>query len=399
MAKRAASPDEPLCPVCRSSFITPVALEQHLRDKKDEAHAKFRSDRPAESEQPTAKKARGAFVDKIEQTISYSVGYVRDIAIGIFPHASHTENPAAAASHARQAPSAPTSRSATPRLPEKDSNDPESQEIAMQQQQEIRLRRMQEKLNRLEEDKKIAKQQVQHLEAKVTELQQESQNIMRQKQTYYDQGQRQMQHKLDNAGEGAKKMQKQNEALQKKNNELNETINELRAMSSAATPGNDNINGKFPFKSEIVQSYSKIVKGVLSCLLDPCWDTDDILWACAVSKCIFTACQECALDSTQKPQRTFQEAVKAGEGADWERARWEMTKLQRKTRAVVLSDFKGNAIESWVQSELTETNGDVARLLSHKDYKPASLEECMYQLMKVIFLLASNLRTQHILTV
>ena len=67
-------------------------------------------------------------------------------------------------------------------------------------------------------------------------------------------------------------MQKQNEALQKKNNELNETINELRAMSSAATPGNDTINGKFPFKSEIVQSYSKIVnlQGILSGLLDPC---------------------------------------------------------------------------------------------------------------------------------
>ena len=100
---------------------------------------------------------------------------------------------------------------------------------------------------------------------------------------------RQMQHNLDNALEEAKKMQKQNEALrrrcrnkkkmqkqnealQKKNNELNETINELRAMSSAATPGNDTINGKFPFKSEIVQSYSKIVnlQGILSGLLDPC---------------------------------------------------------------------------------------------------------------------------------
>jgi hypothetical protein len=218
---------------------------------------------------------------------------------------------------------------------------------------------------------------------------------------------RQMQHNLDNALEEAKKMQKQNEALrrnkkkmqqqnealQKKNNELNETVNELRAMSSAATPGNDNINAKFPFKSEIVKSYSKIVKGVLSRLLDPCWDTDDILWACAVSKCIFTTCQKCALDSTQKPQRTFQEAVKAAEGPDWERTRWEMTKLQRTTRAVVLSDFKGNAIESWVQSKRTETNGDVARLLSHKDYKPASMEECMYQLMKVSFLLASNLST------
>ena len=121
----------------------------------------------------------------------------------------------------------------------------------MQQEQEMRLRRMQEKLNRLEDDKKIAKQQVQHLEAKVTELQQESQNIIRQKQTCYDQGQRQMQHTLDNSEEESRKMQKQNEALQKKNNELNETINELRAMSSAATPGNDNINAKFPFKSEI----------------------------------------------------------------------------------------------------------------------------------------------------
>ena len=155
-----------------------------------------------------------------------------------------------------------------------------------------------------------------------------------------------------------------------------------------------NINAKFPFKSEIVKSYSKIVKGVLSCLLDPCWDTDDILWACAVSKCIFTACQKCALDSTQKPQRTFQEAVKAGEGADWERTSWEMTKLQRTTRDIVLSDFTGNAVEFWVQSKRTETNGDVARLLSQKDYKPASLEECMYQLLKVSFLLASNLRTR-----
>ena len=155
---------------------------------------------------------------------------------------------------------------------------------------------------------------------------------------------RQMQHNLDKALEEAKKMQEQNEALQKKINEQNETVNELRDMSSSATPGNDNINGNFPFKSEIVSSYSKIVKGVRSCLLDPCWDTDDILWACAVSKCIFTACQKCALDSTQKPQRIFQEAVKAGEGADWERTRWEMTKLQRTTRAVVLSDFKGNAI-------------------------------------------------------
>ena len=70
-----------------------------------------------------------------------------------------------------------------------------------------------------------------------------------------------------------------------------------------------------------------------------------------------------------------------------------MTKLQRTTRATVLKVFKGNAVESWVQSKRTEANGDVARLLSQKDYKPASLEECMYQLMKVSFLLASNLRS------
>ena len=107
---------------------------------------------------------------------------------------------------------------------------------------------------------------------------------------------------------------------------------------------------------------------------------------------MFTACQKRALDSTQKPRRTFQEAVKAGEGADWERIRWEMTKLQRKTRTAVLSDFKGNgnAIENWVQSERTAKNGHVARLLSHQDYKPASLEECMYQLITVNFLLASD---------
>jgi hypothetical protein len=390
MAKRAASSGERLCPVCSNSYQMSWDMEQHLRDKNDEAHAKFRADRSAASEQPTAKKARSAFA-QFAQTGKKIFDYL-DLP-NIFASPPETGNQAEASSHARQAPSPPTSRSATPRLPEKDSNDPESQEIAMQQEQEMRLRRMQEKLNRLEEDKKIAKQQVQRLEAKVTELQQESQNIIRQKQTCYDQGQRQMQHKLDNSEEVSRKMQKQNEALQKKNNELNETVNELRAMSSAATPGNDNMNGKFPFKSEIVQSYSKIVKGVLSRLLDPCWDTEDILWSCAVSKLIFTACQECALDSTQKPQRTFQEAVKAGEGADWERTRWEMTKLQRTTRAIVLSDFKGNAVEFWVQSELTETNGDVARLLSHKDYKPASLEECMYQLMKVNLLLASNLST------
>jgi hypothetical protein len=378
-------------------------LEQHSRDKNDAAHAKFRADRSAESEQPTAKKARGAF-DQVVQTfsaagetfsaagakLSGSVSYVKAV---IFPSTSNNGNLAAAASNAKQDPSPTLSRSVTPRIPEKDLDDPESQEIAMQQEQEIRLRFMPEELNKLDEDKKTAKQQVQDLQAKVTELQQESQRITRQNQTCYDQGQRRMQHKLDNAGEEFKRMQKQNEALQKKNNELNETINELRAMSSAATPGNDNINAKFPFKSEIVKSYSKIVK-VVSCLLDPCWDSGDILWACAVSKLIFTACQECALDSTRKPQKTFQEVVKAGEGADWERTRWEMTKLQRTTRAIVLSDFKGNAIESWVQSERTETNGDVARLLSHKDYKPASLEECMYQLMKVSFLLASNLRTR-----
>ena len=105
---------------------------------------------------------------------------------------------------------------------------------------------------------------------------------------------------------------------------------------------------------------------------------------------MFTACQKRALDSTQKPRRTFQEAVKAGEGADWERTRWEMTKLQRTTRATVLKVFKGNAVESWVQSKRTEANGDVARLLSQKDYKPASLEECMYQLITVNFLLASD---------
>ena len=44
----------------------------------------------------------------------------------------------------------------------------------MQQEQEMRLRRMQEKLNKLEEHKKIAKHEVQRLEAKVTELQQGS---------------------------------------------------------------------------------------------------------------------------------------------------------------------------------------------------------------------------------
>ena len=292
MAKRAASPCERLCPVCGDSFKTSGALEQHLRDKKNKKHAKFRSNRPVESEQPTAKKARSAF-DKIGgqigQTISAAGGTISDsvsyFKAALFPSPSDTGNPAVAASYAKQAPSPPTSRSVTPRLsprlPEKDSNDPESQEIAMHQEQEILLRRMQEEMKKLEEENKVAKQQVQELQAKVTELQQESHSITRQKQTCYDQGQRQMQQKLDIAGEEFMKMQKQNEALQKKNNELHETINELRAMSSAATPGNDNINGNFPFKSEIVKSYSKIVnqQGVLSRLLDPCWDTDDILWA------------------------------------------------------------------------------------------------------------------------
>ena len=39
-----------------------------------------------------------------------------------------------------------------------------------------------------------------------------------------------MQHNLDNTLEETKKMQKQNDTFQKKNNELNETINELRTM-------------------------------------------------------------------------------------------------------------------------------------------------------------------------
>ena len=168
MAKRAASPCELLCPVCSNPFKNSVALEQHLRDKPDAKHVQFRSDRPAESEQPTAKKARSAF-DKIAQTGKK----ISDYFTNIFPSPSDTGNPAAAASYAKQAPSPPTSRSATPRLsprlPEKDSNDPESQEIAMHQEQE-----MQEELKKIEEENKIAKQQVQDLQAKVTELQQGS---------------------------------------------------------------------------------------------------------------------------------------------------------------------------------------------------------------------------------
>jgi hypothetical protein len=169
---------------------------------------------------------------------------------------------------------------------------------------------MEDKPMKTEEDNRKPKQGIREIEK------QEQQELRKMKDT------------LANAEQEIQKMhimQKQNAALKENNadakkkiDELTEQINVFRAMSSAATPGNNHINKEFPLNSEIVSSYLRFVTTILVELFDNCLETD-ILWACAASKIIFTECQRLARLRTQEPQRTFQTAVMVGKFvSEWE---------------------------------------------------------------------------------
>jgi hypothetical protein len=184
-------------------------------------------------------------------------------------------------------------------------------------------------------------------------------------------------------------MQKQNASLQENNadalkkiHELTEQINVFRALSSAATPGNNHINKEFPSNSEIVASYSRFVTNILVDLLDNFMETD-ILWACAASKFIFTVCQEHARLKTLQPQTTFQEAVMVGKFvSEWEPTKVFMTKLQRATRNDVIECEK-SGIEEFVEKERESKTGVLYKLLSQANYKHGSLESCIFKLLGV----------------
>ena len=65
-------------------------------------------------------------------------------------------------------------------------------------------------------------------------------------------------------------LRKENASLQERNASMLEEMNKWRAESSAAARGNDNINSKFPFNREIIQSYRELCDGlgVFCTLLD-----------------------------------------------------------------------------------------------------------------------------------
>lgn len=186
-------------------------------------------------------------------------------------------------------------------------------------------------------------------------------------------------------------MRTDNDALLRENTKLKDTQAQWRAACSSAAAGNDNINGNFPFKTEIIASYINCVNTACA-LLDPCFDDDNMLWACAVSKRIFELCQKFVSSFILAPQSTFKDKVCVGEG-DQQESEWEstciyMTKLQRATLHRVLSDMNGEVkkFADSVEAALLVEEIVLITLTKHKDYKIGSLGNVMLKLMKVNFL-------------
>ena len=186
-------------------------------------------------------------------------------------------------------------------------------------------------------------------------------------------------------------MRTDNDALLRENTKLKDTQAQWRAACSSAAAGNDNINGNFPFKTEIIASYINCVNTAFA-LLDPCFDDDNMLWACAVSKRIFELCQKFVSSFILAPQSTFKDKVCVGEGdlqeSEWESTRIYMTKLQRATLQKVLSDMNGEVkkFADSVEAALLVEEIVLITLTKHKDYKIGSLGNVMLKLMKVNFL-------------
>ena len=125
---------------------------------------------------------------------------------------------------------------------------------------------------------------------------------------------------------------------------LNDTMNEWRAARSEAAPSNDNLKGKFPFKSAIIRDYKTIISNDAQNLFDPCLDANDTEWACQASWQIFTMCQDLVQTHILEPQEDFKSKTLVVEGthqvSEWEATRVSMTKLQRATLIRVSNKVK-----------------------------------------------------------
>jgi len=397
------------CPVCKDSFGTEAAMLAHKRDKRDARHIEHRQGFPTPTTAQKRSRPTGAFIEAEQARTEAADGHEAGVAADDGVH----KGAGGAGSALKKGPDimkrftnvVGTVKSSinsllvgagnpSPGAPPPPPHPPSDKGRAGTEQAAPRTTRSQAQASETQLEKQDLGEELRQAQA---DLKQAKQNVAKYRDflsfNNIDQSRmldrRDLINKLWGHKDQIEGLRKNNGALLHENERLEDTMAQWRAARSEAEAGNDNINGNFPFKKEIVASYQKLVNEPALDLLDPCFEDDDMMWGCAVSKRIFEICQESLIKCILAPQRDFKQQARVGEGAqqesEWEPTRVFMTKLQRATRERVLSDLKKH-VEKFadeVEAAQAMQEPDLTKLAQHKDYKKGSLENVMFKLMKV----------------